>query len=83
MNILIVESKAKSRTIQKYLGRDYMEKLGEAYRRFFHSYTDTPLLVVNTSDIDFVENGGDRADLVREIGHMGQGVQNYVPLGSA
>ena len=59
-----------------------MERLVEAYRRFFHAYTDTPLLVVNTSDIDFVDNGGDRADLVREIGRMGQGVQHYVPLGS-
>jgi len=39
--------------------------------------------VVNTSDIDFVENGGHLADLVREIDHMGQGVQHYVPLGSS
>ena len=47
-----------------------------------HWYSDTPLLVVNSSDIDFVDNGGDLADLVREIGSMGQGVQHYVPLGS-
>jgi deoxyadenosine/deoxycytidine kinase len=64
------------------VGREYIEKVAEAYRGFFHRYSDTPLLVVNSSDIDFVANGGHLADLVREIGCMGQGVQHYVPLGS-
>ena len=81
--VLLRRLKRRNRPYEKYLGRDYMEKLAEAYRRFFHTYTDTPLLVVNTSDIDFVENGGHLADLVREIDHMGQGVQHYVPLGSS
>jgi len=80
--ILLRRLKRRNRPYEKRLGREYIEKLAEAYRRFFHTYSDTPLLVVNTSDIDFVENGGDFADLVREIGHMGQGVQHYVPLGS-
>lgn len=81
--ILLRRLKRRSRPYEKRLGRDYIEKVAEAYRRFFHGYSDTPLLVVNTSDIDFVENGGDFADLVREIGSMGQGVQHYVPLGSS
>jgi deoxyguanosine kinase len=80
--VLLKRLKRRKRPHESFIGRDYMERLVEAYRRFFHAYTDTPLLVVNTSDIDFVDNGGDRADLVREIGRMGQGVQHYVPLGS-
>ena len=80
--VLLRRLERRNRPYERYLGRDYIDRLAEAYRRFFHAYTDTPLLVVNTSDIDFVENGGDLADLVREIDDMGQGVQHYVPLGS-
>jgi hypothetical protein len=38
--------------------------------------------VVNCSEIDFVERGGDYADLISEIRAMRQGVQHYIPLGS-
>jgi len=80
--VLLRRLKRRNRPYEKRLGREYIEKVAEAYRRFFYAYTDTPLLVVNSSDIDFVDNGGHLADLVREIGSMGQGVQHYVPLGS-
>ena len=80
--VLVKRTKKRGRPYEKWIGRDYMERVAEAYRRFFHAYSETPLLVVNSSDIDFVENGGDLADLVREIGTMKQGVQHYVPLGS-
>jgi len=81
--VLVRRLKRRARPYEKPVGRDYMEKVAEAYRRFFHTYSDTPLLVVNTSDIDFVDRGGDLADLVREIGSMGRGVQHYAPLGSS
>jgi len=81
-DVLLRRLRKRARSFEKRLGREYLEKLAEAYRRFFHGYRDAPLLVVNSSDIDFVENGGDFTDLVREIDGMGQGVQHYVPLGS-
>ena len=80
--VLLRRLRRRSWPYEKRMGREYIERVAEAYRRFFHTYSDTPLLVVNTSEIDVVENGGDFADLVREIGSMGQGVQHYVPLGS-
>jgi deoxyadenosine/deoxycytidine kinase len=80
--VLLRRLKKRDRPYEKRIGRDYIERVAEAYRGYFHGYRDTPLLVVSCSDIDFVENGGHLADLVREIGSMGQGVQYYVPLGS-
>ncbi len=80
--VLLRRLKRRDRPYERKVGREYLEKVAEAYRGFFHRYDETPLLVVNSSDIDFVDNGGDLADLVREIGCMGQGVQHYVPLGS-
>lgn len=82
VDVLMRRLRKRDRPYERKIGRPYVEKVAEAYRRFFHGYRDTPLLVVSCSDIDFVENGGHLADLVREIGSMGQGVQVYVPLGS-
>ena len=53
-----------------------------AYNEFFCHYSETPLLVVHTSDIDFVERREDFDNLVREIRRMRGGTQYYQPMGS-
>jgi hypothetical protein len=44
--------------------------------------TLTPLLVVNTSEMDFAKRPDDVDDLLKQIRGMGKGTQYYVPLGS-
>lgn len=61
---------------------DYLERLVDSYNRYFFYYTDTPLLVVNTSDIDFVDDPEDLANLVREIKSIKGGSQHYLPIAS-
>ncbi|HUF47914.1 MAG TPA: deoxynucleoside kinase [Vicinamibacterales bacterium] len=58
---------------------DYLAELNEAYNHFFFHYSATPLLVVETSEVD--PSWGDAAldDLVRQIGAHGQGTRYYVP----
>jgi deoxyadenosine/deoxycytidine kinase len=56
--------------------------VAQAYSEFFFHYEETPLLVVNTSEIDFVASGEQLADLIKEINDMGPGTQHYIPLGS-
>jgi deoxyadenosine/deoxycytidine kinase len=56
--------------------------VAQAYNQFFFHYDETPLLVVNTSEIDFVASSKDLADLTKEINSMGSGTQHYIPLGS-
>ena len=56
--------------------------LVEAYNKYFFYYNDTPLLVVNTSEIDFVNNPSDLENLVKEIKSIRGGVHHYIPLGS-
>ncbi len=60
----------------------YLEKLIDAYNRYFFYYTDTPLLVVNTTEIDFVNTPEDLINLVKEIKTMKGGSQHYIPLSS-
>lgn len=75
---IAIRGKAYEREIDgKYLG-----ELNEAYTHYFFHYTASPLLVVNTSDIDFVNRREDFEDLIKKIGETRLGMQYYVPLGS-
>ncbi len=58
---------------------EYLRELNEAYQHFFFHYSSTPLLVVETSQLDLA--GSDEAldDLIRQINAMGRGTQYYVP----
>jgi deoxyguanosine kinase len=57
----------------------YLRELNEAYQHFFFHYTTTPLLVVETSQLDLT--GSDEAldDLIKQINGMGRGTRYYVP----
>ena len=63
--------------------RDYVARVNEAYAEFFFHYVDSPLLVVNTSEIDFVARREDLDDLVAVIQRTRNGVHHYSPLGAA
>ena len=80
--VLLKRIKKRGLEYERPITKEYLERLTEAFRNFFHHYTDAPLLVVNSSEIDFVEHGSDLADLINEIRNMRQGVQHYIPLGS-
>lgn len=71
--------KQRARPFEKDVNRDYIEAVNDAYNHYFFRYTETPLLVINTSDIDFVHNPEDLDDLIRQILSMRQGTLYYVP----
>ena len=58
---------------------EYVKELNEAYQHFFFHYTATPLLVVETSQIDFGRSDDAVDDLLRQLRAMGRGTQYYVP----
>ena len=80
--VLMERLRKRDRDYERRISQEYVEKVAEAYRDFFFYYEETPLLVVNSSAVDFVASTEELADLVREINSMGQGVQHYIPLGS-
>ena len=53
--------------------------MNRAYNHYFFHYTQTPLLVVNTTDLDFAKRPEDVDDLMKQIEGMGKGTQYYVP----
>jgi len=52
---------------EQHIERGYLDKLTQAYSRFFHSYNDAPLLIVNSAAIDPVNNEADFQLLFAEI----------------
>ncbi|MEK7841907.1 MAG: deoxynucleoside kinase [Deltaproteobacteria bacterium] len=77
---LIERIKKRNKVYEKDIEEDYIERLVDAYNRYFFYYTDTPLLVVDTSDIDFVNSRDDLTNVVNEIRSIKGGVQHYVPV---
>ncbi len=80
--VLLRRLRKRNREFERRISEAYLEGLIEAYRRFFHEYTEAPVLIVDCSSIDFVEQGSDLADLIREIRNAKKGLQQYIPLGS-
>ena len=80
---LLRRIKQRGRSFEKEISLDYIAAVNEAYNQFFFRYSDTPLLVINTSDIDFVHRREDLDDLLKQILGMKQGTQYYVPRSRA
>ena len=52
---------------EQYLTLEYLEKLNDAYSRFFLDYNDAPLLIINAADINLESNDADYESLVTAI----------------
>lgn len=60
---------------------EYLETVAQAYEHFFFRYSASNLLVVDTSDIDFVERNQDLQELLRRLRQPVKGTQYFLPLG--
>ncbi|MGB7022417.1 MAG: deoxynucleoside kinase [Candidatus Acidiferrales bacterium] len=60
---------------------EYLETVAQAYEHFFFRYSGSNLLVVDTSDIDFVERNQDLQELLRRLRQPVKGTQYFLPLG--
>lgn len=64
---LMYNIKKRSRKIERNLTRSYIEELSDAYTHFFFRYNSSPLLIVNSTEIDFVNKEDDFDELFRQI----------------
>jgi deoxyguanosine kinase len=69
--------KKRSRNIERNLSRSYINDLSDAYNNFFFKYGNTPLLIVNTTDIDFVNREKDFEELYKQIFRTDRGFVEY------
>lgn len=78
---LMANIRKRRRSYERDMSIDYLTSLAEAYNRFFFHYSDTPLLVVNSTQIDFVGKKEDFEELVRQIMRKHSGIEYYSPGG--
>ncbi|HEY8052032.1 MAG TPA: deoxynucleoside kinase [Steroidobacteraceae bacterium] len=67
---------------EQYIERQYLERLNEAYARFFHEFDGAPLLIVNAASIDPIANQRDYEELLAAIKRATRGRRYYNPLRS-
>jgi deoxyguanosine kinase len=82
LDVLLARIRKRGREFERKFDPEYLAELARTYNDFFHRYDETPLLVINTSDIDFVESERDFEELIRAIGSIKAGTHYYQPLGT-
>ena len=73
----------RNSSVDRFVERAYLEKLIDAYARFFHTYDDGPLLIVNASEIDPVNNESDYQQLFQQIERTTGGRHFFNPVAAA
>ncbi len=69
----------RGRSNERGMDKAYLEKVNDAYTTFFYHYSDTPLLIVNTANINLVDNDTHYQNLVRQIANTHNGRHYYNP----
>ena len=72
----------KKAPAEKQISTAYLEEIVRAYEHFFFRYSASDLLVINTSEIDFVERNADLQQLLRRLQEPVKGTQYFLPLGA-
>ena len=73
----------RNATHDRFVERAYLERLTDAYARFFHTYDEGPLLIVNASAIDPVNNDADFQQLFQQIERTTGGRHFFNPVAAA
>jgi len=73
--------KRKNAPGERAISDKYIEQVAAAYEHFFFHYSASDLLVVNTSEIDFVHNNRDLQALLKRLSEPVRGTQYFLPLG--
>lgn len=66
---------------EREIAIEYVEEVARAYEHFFFRYEGADLLVIDTSEIDFVERSEDLQQLLRRLQEPVKGTQYFLPLG--
>jgi len=91
---LVIYLQARVETLKKRIARrkmpaerrisdSYLEEVVKAYEHFFFHYESSNVLVIDTSEIDFVDRNQDLKQLLARLNEPVKGTQYFLPLGSA
>jgi deoxyadenosine/deoxycytidine kinase len=79
--VLMRRVAARGIPYEQLIDQEYLERLGEAYARFFHEFDEAPLLIVNAASIDPIHREQDYQDLLKTIVRVKRGRHFFNPAG--
>lgn len=79
VDVLLNRVQKRGRDYERFIESNYLQRLVEAYTRFFYHYTATPLLIVNAADIDLVNNDQDYQLLLERLSKTTSGRHYFNP----
>lgn len=65
---------------ERYIKSGYLQRIVDAYAKFFYNYDAAPLLIINASEIDLVNNEQDYNELLKQIRSIRSGRHYFNPL---
>jgi len=69
----------RKRSFEKNMSRDYIDALNQVYNEYFFRYQDSPLLIINTNNIDFVNNKKDLEEIINIVRQPITGTKFFNP----
>jgi len=69
----------RGREYEKNMSEDYIDALNQVYNEYFFRYQDTPLVIINTNNIDFVHNEDDLDEVINYIRQPVTGTKFFNP----
>jgi len=69
----------RGREFEKNMSEDYIDALNQVYNEYFFRYQETPLIIINTNNIDFVKNPGDLEEMISYIRQPISGTKFFNP----
>ena len=79
VDTLMTRIAQRNKSFERRIDRSYMERLADAYARYYHGYDETPLLIVNVSSIDPVGEEADYAELFEQVNRINGGRHYFNP----
>ncbi|OGF64518.1 MAG: hypothetical protein A2Y62_06700 [Candidatus Fischerbacteria bacterium RBG_13_37_8] len=79
IDVLMQRIRRRNLPLEKSMSDDYLKEVIAAHDYFFFHYKASPLLVINTNQIDFVLNDDHFKEIVRAIETMKAGTHYYTP----
>tara|TARA_B100001109_G_scaffold54993_1_gene44237 strand:- start:33 stop:674 length:642 start_codon:yes stop_codon:yes gene_type:complete len=79
-DVLMKNIEKRGRNMEKNVTWEYIDALNQVYTEYFFRYQDTPLVIINTNNIDFVENEKDLKEVIDYIRQPVSGTKFFNPV---
>ena len=70
----------RGRKFETNMSFEYLDALSQVYTEYFFKYQETPLIIINTNNIDFVNNSDDLDEVIKYIREPVAGTKFFNPI---